>query len=159
MTCAVCTSTRGPFTREPLGRNDALVNVCAECSAPPVARELAPAYELPDPDDSRAYVEQWVTEYTERGQVTGYKSPRKNIAAMKDRSPGFIVEAVPVRKRDSREAARQAFAGKPWASRVRHLGTTTTHHIYERPDMDTLGKSSTSDPLAAIEQFRRAAKP
>lgn len=32
--CAVCTSVTGPFTLEPLGRDDALVNVCAACSAP-----------------------------------------------------------------------------------------------------------------------------
>jgi hypothetical protein len=30
-TCAICTSTRGPFRLEPLGRNDALVHVCADC--------------------------------------------------------------------------------------------------------------------------------
>jgi hypothetical protein len=30
--CAICTSTSGPFTREPLGRNNAPVNVCHECS-------------------------------------------------------------------------------------------------------------------------------
>jgi hypothetical protein len=30
--CAICTSTSGPFTREPLGRGDALVNVCSDCS-------------------------------------------------------------------------------------------------------------------------------
>ncbi len=38
MTCAVCTSSLGPFALEPLGRNDALVNVCRSCRTdPPVA--------------------------------------------------------------------------------------------------------------------------
>ena len=30
--CAVCTSDRGPFTEQPLGKNDALVLVCNRCS-------------------------------------------------------------------------------------------------------------------------------
>jgi hypothetical protein len=29
--CAICASDVGPFTREPLGRNNAVVNVCADC--------------------------------------------------------------------------------------------------------------------------------
>jgi hypothetical protein len=36
--CAVCTSTRGPFTREPIGANDAIVSVCSACSQ----REVVP---------------------------------------------------------------------------------------------------------------------
>ena len=36
--CAICTGTTGPFTREPLGRDDAVVNVCAECASPPIAK-------------------------------------------------------------------------------------------------------------------------
>lgn len=35
MLCAICASDRGPFTTEPLGKNDALVRVCAECSRSP----------------------------------------------------------------------------------------------------------------------------
>lgn len=31
MICAVCTSPRGPFALEPLGRDDALVSVCRAC--------------------------------------------------------------------------------------------------------------------------------
>ncbi len=38
MTCAICASDRGPFTREPLGRDDAMVNVCGGCSSPYMAR-------------------------------------------------------------------------------------------------------------------------
>ena len=30
--CAICTSDVGPFTREPLGRDNALVDVCADCT-------------------------------------------------------------------------------------------------------------------------------
>lgn len=32
--CAICTSERGPFTAQPLGRNNALVPVCAACDEP-----------------------------------------------------------------------------------------------------------------------------
>jgi hypothetical protein len=32
VTCAICVSDRGPFTREPLGRGDALVDVCSGCT-------------------------------------------------------------------------------------------------------------------------------
>jgi hypothetical protein len=47
--CAICTSDRGPFAKEPLGRGDAFVNVCAGCNEPPIA-SFGP--ELPyEPDD------------------------------------------------------------------------------------------------------------
>lgn len=36
--CAICTSSIGPFTREPLGRGDALVLACARC----VSEEVVP---------------------------------------------------------------------------------------------------------------------
>lgn len=39
--CAICASERGPFAKRPLGRNDALVNVCADCDEQP-AREVGP---------------------------------------------------------------------------------------------------------------------
>lgn len=29
--CAICTSTTGPFNREPLGKGGAMVNVCLDC--------------------------------------------------------------------------------------------------------------------------------
>lgn len=32
--CAICTSRTGPFTPQPLGRNNALVPVCAACDEP-----------------------------------------------------------------------------------------------------------------------------
>lgn len=32
--CAICTSTTPPFTPQPLGRNNALVPVCAACDEP-----------------------------------------------------------------------------------------------------------------------------
>ena len=32
--CAICTSSRGPFTPQPLGRNNALVPVCSACDEP-----------------------------------------------------------------------------------------------------------------------------
>lgn len=31
--CAICTSERGPFSRHPLGKGDALVNVCERCDS------------------------------------------------------------------------------------------------------------------------------
>lgn len=32
--CAICTSERGPFSMQPLGRNDAMVSVCEACNDP-----------------------------------------------------------------------------------------------------------------------------
>ena len=34
MTCAICVSTVGPFTSQPLGKDGALVKVCFACDAP-----------------------------------------------------------------------------------------------------------------------------
>jgi hypothetical protein len=33
-TCAICASEREPFTIEPLGRDNAMISVCAACSEP-----------------------------------------------------------------------------------------------------------------------------
>jgi hypothetical protein len=62
MTCAVCAGDRGPFAREPLGRGDALVNVCAECRTAPARTRTGPerGYEpsggLPSQEESAAGV-------------------------------------------------------------------------------------------------------
>jgi hypothetical protein len=40
--CAICTSPRGPFVREPLGRDNALVSVCSECVTEPARAETGP---------------------------------------------------------------------------------------------------------------------
>lgn len=37
-TCAICVSTRGPFTSQPLGRDNAPVLVCFACDQPVFAR-------------------------------------------------------------------------------------------------------------------------
>lgn len=36
--CAICTSARGPFTQQPLGKGDALVSVCGDCDEPVIVR-------------------------------------------------------------------------------------------------------------------------
>jgi hypothetical protein len=57
-TCAICVAICVAPHREPLGRNDAMVNVCDECASPPVSRfgpELAyePGDRMPTMDDAR----------------------------------------------------------------------------------------------------------
>lgn len=42
ISCAVCASDRGPFALEPLGRDDAMVNVCAACSTEPAREDQGP---------------------------------------------------------------------------------------------------------------------
>jgi hypothetical protein len=59
MTCAICTSTTGPFRLEPLGRNDALVHVCHACSSEPPrafvhSRIYEPSGGLPSVDEIAA---------------------------------------------------------------------------------------------------------
>jgi hypothetical protein len=44
--CALCASERGPFVQRPLGRDDAMVAVCASCDGDmPAARPIERGYE------------------------------------------------------------------------------------------------------------------
>jgi hypothetical protein len=58
-TCAICANPiKGSPSREPLGRNDAYVNVCATCQSPPIAtdgpdRGYEPGDRMPTQVDAR----------------------------------------------------------------------------------------------------------
>lgn len=54
-TCAVCVAY-GPVIREPLGKDDALVNVCLDCATKEVEDPCTPRFGLirRDPSDARA---------------------------------------------------------------------------------------------------------
>lgn len=69
--CAVCTSTRGPFSLAPVGKNDGMVRVCSDCD-PSV--DVVPMTAM-----VRAYVDAPLSSLTpeqlvERGKQRGRKA-------------------------------------------------------------------------------------
>lgn len=51
--CAICTGDRGPFVQRPLGRESALVTVCAECDTAPARSRQGPVIGVPLPPEGQ----------------------------------------------------------------------------------------------------------
>lgn len=51
--CAICTGDRGPFVQRPLGRQSALVTVCAECDTAPARSRQGPVIGVPLPPEGQ----------------------------------------------------------------------------------------------------------
>lgn len=160
--CAVCTSERGPFVRRPLGRDNALVSVCAKCDdEAPRAYSSVRGYESPY-SDVRA--EQAISRIA--SSVGGGITTRGRRIHRGNKTPGFILERVRVttsdgRRRDAQEAAAEAFAGCSWASEVRYLGIAKSKpsdfHLFERPDPDfvkQLRTESIGEVVADLDKWR-----
>lgn len=140
--CAICTGSRGPFASRPLGRHDAMVAVCSDCDTEtPDAWVSDRGYDVPL-DVARSERAISMIASTTGGGVT---TRHRRIAHRNTKTPGFILERVPVRtadgrRRDQREAAAEAFAGCSWAGEVRYLGIAKSRpsdfHLFERPDPD-----------------------
>lgn len=143
MFCAICTSDRGPFVRRPLGRGDALVNVCADCDEQPAREVRGPelAYEPP----------------CSPGTTANAKAPaplahHELIAATHEQMPGWRTVRIAPRdalgnRRDQRDA---------WIAvgdkRARLVAVTPRGFVYQVPPKVEL--ASDENPLAAIEQYR-----
>jgi hypothetical protein len=150
MTCAICASAKGPFTREPLGRNDAMVSVCADCSsgAPVVRRGPDRGYEVRE-GVSTLEMRRRASKIVPRGAVT-YAS---SSVAAKPKTFGFVVERV-VRRQDGKTLdqhdAERIVRAMPWGSQARYLGTDLDFFLFERPP-----EVSLSSDVDILEDLRR----
>lgn len=162
--CAICASTRPPFVRLPLGKDDALVSVCHACDDEPARYKTGPelAYEAPEiTTPFRAAVD---AAHERIVQGRDRLDPRGIVAASMlvdgQHTPNMLLVRVPIRDsmgkpRDVNEA-RASFAHQPWSQEARYMGATRSHLIFERPDPNfaresRLGKPA--DPLASIRRY------
>jgi hypothetical protein len=159
--CAICCSTRGPFRREPLGRNDALVNVCAGCDSTPIAkRGPERGYEVPADTISQTEMSAKISAFARAHDPLYSSLPRAGLKTVKDKTPGFLI--VRVARRDSMGKTRDyhdavaCLRDKPWFAEARYLGSEDTHFLFERPDpkVATESRGVSANPLAAIEKWR-----
>lgn len=149
--CAICAARTDSQIREPLGRNDAMVIVCAACATqPPDAREARGGYsvrsesEILTPGEMRAGVDRM------RSKVLDARQQRRvsPVSAPSGRSvtAGWIAVVVPLkidgRSVDRREALA-SLARREWHGDLRWVCTTASGHVFERPG-----------PRAAIEPYR-----
>lgn len=150
--CAICVSDRGPFSKEPLGRNNAMVAVCRSCSTEPAKNKTGPVlgYEI------REGVS--IAEMNRRLAATSATGvPFSHSAELvRDLSPGWIL--VRVRRRDSSGRPRDmndavaALRNNPQFADARYLGADAQHFLFERPDPKAI--KSDENPLAAIEKWQ-----
>lgn len=146
--CAVCASEiLGEVVRQPIGRDDAMVPVCAECDTGAIVARC----------DMRGI------EATDRSARRKAPDPlpipgsfgRRLSPAIASRSPGFELVRVAVTgpgwTRDEDEA-RETFAHEPWAAEANYLSCDGHWHLFERPPTRTAVKPE--QPLAGIEQWR-----
>lgn len=158
MFCAICTSERGPFTREPLGKNGALVAVCRDCAeVSPVSNpELTAAYEVNDgPKMGWEEVRRRVFAYDE--SVDPLFGRVRDIVP-RPKTPGYKIIRVPRRdsmgrSRDAREAFMTIYKQH---GQIHFLGMDERYVLFETPDPKIVGESRarSENPLLANEMFR-----
>lgn len=150
--CASCTDERPDLVRRVVdGRRVWLCPACdpeneTTCIAPAVDRHRG--YQVPDRDYTATIRE--IAKAAPGGRATGARYSGRAAA------PGFVVERVAALRDGhaiTRDEARETFRGEPWFAELRHLGTDSRWHIFERPDADAaaLARSESSyDPIAAL---------
>lgn len=164
--CAICTGPiTGPPARLPLGRDDALVSVCASCNVEPARARSGPsiAYEVPGDDVGRGTLRERFAAAADR--VAGKRGPYRG-ASTKPAQPGWIVVRVGMRNAaghpiDAAEALH-SLRHMPWHGLLQRLGTNERWHVFERPDSAAAARQRSGDPLAdalaLLEQYRVSAK-
>jgi hypothetical protein len=157
--CAICgDDIVGNPRREPLGKDEALVNVCDDCAT-------EPAREVRGPDRGyQARVGVPLTEVKRKASnyLRSVGAPRRGLYRSLASRPslGYVVVRVPrllLGKSIDLAEAQETLRDQPWFADLRVLGSTPKWHLFERPDRDLVAKSrrelNGADPLAAMEKW------
>src|ERR1043165_3987097 len=138
--CAICTADIiGEPRREPLGRNDAMVNVCDDCCTKPPRTRQGPerGYEVRD-GMGQAEMKAKISAFAQAHDPLYASLPRAGLKTIKDKTPGWLI--VRVARRDGMGKTRdyhdavECLRSKPWFAEVRYLGSEDTQFLFERPD-------------------------
>lgn len=158
--CAICAADirAGEEHTAPLGKNDALVAICASCDDEPARRVHGTerGYEAPN---TAGCFGNAVTNATER--LVGLVDLKVTLGPKRfSLTPGYVLVRVPQKldgkARDQREAW-QTFQHEPWAPEVKYLGCFRRCYVWERPDAEALAelrRAKDADALHGIEMYR-----
>ena len=123
--CAICTSPRGPFALEPLGRDDAMVAVCGRCRT-----------ETPAGLDSERGYEPPYSAGTLRNLRNLHPLPQRPVVGPRPLPDGWELFRVSShdtagRIRTKRHADSEAY--RKHGAPLRYLGLAEPWYLYARP--------------------------
>lgn len=125
MICAICTDDiTGAYAREPLGRNDALVNVCPDCATSPIVARRGPDY---------PYEPTGLPTRAELAHING--RPERPWVVPQRAKDGMRVIRLPICRNGVTRSAGEAVAADlpTLAGKLRYLGVVNTLHGGRRP--------------------------
>ncbi len=167
--CAICTNepkkqpdgTTPALVQRPLGYRGALVLVCAACDEEPARAVDGPRLGYRVADD-RTRIALLPAFSAAANRVAGrLKVDVRRAGAARSTAPGHVLVRVRIKRPDgSRFDANDAWQSlrkMPWHRELRHIGTDSTWHLFERPDSAALAKARRSggrDAVAMLEGYR-----
>lgn len=157
-TCAICTSLVATGSLQPLGRNDALVFVCARCNDErPVEKQGRRLDHSDSGRGGRDQIHAAANRVIESMGRVGKRVARPTTMA-RTATPGWIL--VRVRQRRSwgvmldHQTALETLRHKPWFAELRALGSDGGWFLFERPGQAASTNPTASEALEPIEQFQ-----
>ncbi len=163
--CAICTNepkkkpdgTTPALVQRPLGPRGALVLVCAACDEEPARAVDGPRLGHRVADD-RTRIALLPAFAAAANRVTG-SAPKLRQPSGRARSaaPGHVLVRVRIRRSDGGKFdsndAWNSLRRMPWHRELRHIGTDSTWHLFERPDSAALAKDRRSGGRDAVEMM------
>lgn len=145
--CAICVKPipAGEEQLAPLGKNDAMVKVCAGCNTekPHGRRYEGYAYEPPVSMSSRAISK--AVDKLERSTSTkrrGRAAARPAITPFSHRKrPGHVLVRIPIIHEGKARDAAEAIREKSWALEAIYIGAERQWHLYQVPT-EALGSAT-----------------
>lgn len=160
--CAICAHDirAGEARHAPLGKDDALVVICATCDDETPQHLHGPDRNY-EPDGIGQSFQRLVA--TSTTKLLGVGDRHATLAPLRhDRTPGYLLVRVPQKvngkARDQHEAW-QTFQHEPWANEVNYLGCFRRYYVWERPDaeaMTEIRRAKEAGTLHDIEIYRRS---
>jgi len=168
--CAICTAepkkrsdgSAEPLVRRPLGARGALVLVCASCDEEPARSVDGPCLGYRVSDD-RTRIALLPAFAAAANRVTGrQRTENRRSGGVRSVAPGHILVRVRISRPDGRKFdtndAWQSLRKMPWHRELKHIGTDSTWHLFERPDSAALSKARRAggpDAGVMLEQYRK----
>lgn len=162
--CAICVDDTRPVTMQPLGRGNALVAVCSACNDETPRATCGPIADrdYPPPRTGPGVTSTLRQFANAANKLTGQQDPlRHRHESMRRATPGFVLVRVARRSSTAasvdRNEALASLRGQPWFSELRHLGSDSKWHLFERPDTEARTaerRAKAGDVMSIMEQYR-----
>lgn len=154
--CAICIKDKpaDELVARPLGRNDAIVNICTGCDDEPARAVYGPelGYRIPDPVKIGAQKTAFALAANRiAGKSTGLRGRSESLTKV---TQGWVIVRVPRRDDagrplDSAEAL-STLRERPWFASLRVLGTDVRYHLFERPGKAEAASREVEDTAATV---------